>query len=470
MAINGLFTQGPSIDELLSKRNQRGTALQQQLVQQAGQGSRDPMQAQAAALIGSSLGRALAGKMDGGKYEAGLQAKADAKNATQQQYLTAAGADTSAAMYDMVKLLKKDNPIAAFKMLELAKAKKKEEKDEADAKAAAIAAKVETLRLEGRHDEAAALIASAKVEAASTGNTADQEAAALLASAEVKAAATSNTADQEAAALLAGAKVTGNLVTQITGKELKVLNPELDVPDGAFFNQTAGGKLTQLGGKGQVINIENMGAIPKDHILKRDADNNPYYEVIKGSPTERAQLAAAEKEAQAAANKVTGSTVVNDAIGQALEIAEEDSITRPIFGKLNMGKLAGTIEGSGRAKLEAIMKPILADAAFSTLSDMRAASQTGGALGAINTAELEMLKNARGALDISQGKEMFVKNLRAYRLLYNDAQHGTRAAIAGYNKRNPNKEPLVYWRDAELEHASGPNAAMPASVAQYYQE
>ena len=277
MAINGLFTQGPSIDELLSKRNQRGTALQQQLVQQAGQGSRDPMQAQAAALIGSSLGRALAGKMDGGKYEAGLQAKADAKNATQQQYLTAAGADTSAAMYDMVKLLKKDNPIAAFKMLELAKAKKKEEKDEADAKAAAIAAKVETLRLEGRHDEAAALIASAKVEAASTGNTADQEAAALLASAEVKAAATSNTADQEAAALLAGAKVTGNLVTQITGKELKVLNPELDVPDGAFFNQTAGGKLTQLGGKGQVINIENMGAIPKDHILKRDADNNPYY-------------------------------------------------------------------------------------------------------------------------------------------------------------------------------------------------
>jgi len=65
MAQQGLFTQGPSVSDLLQQRNQRSTDLQQQLMQQASQGARDPMKAQAASLIGSSLGRALAGSMGG---------------------------------------------------------------------------------------------------------------------------------------------------------------------------------------------------------------------------------------------------------------------------------------------------------------------------------------------------------------------------------------------------------------------
>lgn len=62
----GLFTQGPSVQDILAKRNQRQFDLQQQLMQQAAQGARDPAKMRAVSLLGSSLGRALGGAMGGG--------------------------------------------------------------------------------------------------------------------------------------------------------------------------------------------------------------------------------------------------------------------------------------------------------------------------------------------------------------------------------------------------------------------
>jgi len=67
MAQQGLFTQGPSVQDLLSQRNKRAGDLQQQLMQQAAQGARNPAKMRAASLIGSSLGRALAGNVGGGQ-------------------------------------------------------------------------------------------------------------------------------------------------------------------------------------------------------------------------------------------------------------------------------------------------------------------------------------------------------------------------------------------------------------------
>ena len=90
MANQGLFTQGPSIDDLLAKRNQRASTLQQQLMTNAAQGARDPMKAQAASFLGSSLGRALAGGMDGGDSgREALEAKEAARSAAQGNYMQA---------------------------------------------------------------------------------------------------------------------------------------------------------------------------------------------------------------------------------------------------------------------------------------------------------------------------------------------------------------------------------------------
>ena len=84
----GLFTQGPSVEDLLTQRNQRAGDLQQQLMMQAAQGARSPAKMQAASLLGSSLGRALAGGMDKGedKQMEKLKAANASQEAMQQQY------------------------------------------------------------------------------------------------------------------------------------------------------------------------------------------------------------------------------------------------------------------------------------------------------------------------------------------------------------------------------------------------
>ena len=66
MAYQGLFTQGPSVDDLLEQRNKRATDLQQTLMANAGKRARDPAKAQAISFLGSTLGRAL-GNASGGE-------------------------------------------------------------------------------------------------------------------------------------------------------------------------------------------------------------------------------------------------------------------------------------------------------------------------------------------------------------------------------------------------------------------
>ena len=61
----GLFTQGPSVEDLLQQRRTRSDDLQQKLMEGAAQGARDPMAAQTYSLLGSTLGRYLAGKTGG---------------------------------------------------------------------------------------------------------------------------------------------------------------------------------------------------------------------------------------------------------------------------------------------------------------------------------------------------------------------------------------------------------------------
>ena len=84
----GLFTQGPSVEDLLTQRNQRAGDLQQQLMMQAAQGARNPAKMQAASLLGSSLGRALAGGMDKGEDTelAELKAKNTEQAALQKRF------------------------------------------------------------------------------------------------------------------------------------------------------------------------------------------------------------------------------------------------------------------------------------------------------------------------------------------------------------------------------------------------
>ena len=88
MAYQGLFTQGPSVDDLLEQRNKRATDLQQQLMTNAARGARDPAKAQAVSFLGSALGRALGGAVGG---EDTILAKRRADIAQQEEMQTKFG-------------------------------------------------------------------------------------------------------------------------------------------------------------------------------------------------------------------------------------------------------------------------------------------------------------------------------------------------------------------------------------------
>jgi len=89
MAVQGLFTQGPSVQDILAKRNNQQFDMQQQLMNQAAQGARDPAKMRAVSLLGSSLGRALGGAMGGQDEELDKrQAEIDAQKTMQQDYAT----------------------------------------------------------------------------------------------------------------------------------------------------------------------------------------------------------------------------------------------------------------------------------------------------------------------------------------------------------------------------------------------
>lgn len=69
------------------------------------------------------------------------------------------------------------------------------------------------------------------------------------------------------------------------------------------------------------------------------------------------------------------------------------------------------LPGTKAADAEAERTTLLAKTAFATLQDMRNASKSGGALGAIAVQELVMLQNAVVALEKSQGTDQFKANL-----------------------------------------------------------
>ena len=88
MAMQGLFTQGPSVEDILAKRNKSQFDLQQQLMNQAAQGARDPAKMRAVSLLGSSLGRALGGAMGGQDEELEkLKAKNEEQKRLRGEYL-----------------------------------------------------------------------------------------------------------------------------------------------------------------------------------------------------------------------------------------------------------------------------------------------------------------------------------------------------------------------------------------------
>lgn len=105
-----------------------------------------------------------------------------------------------------------------------------------------------------------------------------------------------------------------------------------------------------------------------------------------------------------------------------------------VFGSEEKGYLAG----SPPANLAATLKTIKADAAFSELQKMRDNSPTGGALGGIAIAELQLLESAQAALAQSQSPEQLKENLQKYKDIRNESLIRVRDAFVQQYGYEPN--------------------------------
>lgn len=116
------------------------------------------------------------------------------------------------------------------------------------------------------------------------------------------------------------------------------------------------------------------------------------------------------------------------------------------------GSVMGKIPGSHAVDLEGDLDTIKANLGFSTLAEMRKASPTGGALGAISEREMTLLTAARESLDSRQSKEQLKKNLQAVKT------HYTNWSKAVEDSRKENKSG---------KSANGDSGATPKKIGRF---
>jgi hypothetical protein len=216
------------------------------------------------------------------------------------------------------------------------------------------------------------------------------------------------------------------------GQELKDLKPEQTAamqnaasmglkPGTAEYNDYIT-KVTQKGG----ITVNNQappqfGSIDKGHMMKQDEQGNYYQVPIPGSPAELEAKTRKSKAGMKGLSAFQDANNINSVIDNA--IASADGWTTGIGGAAT-----GWIPGTPAHNLGENLKTIEADAAFSSLQNMRDNSVTGGALGQVSERELGLLSSAKAALSQSQSEEQFKENLIRYKEARNQAMLNTAKA------------------------------------------
>lgn len=107
------------------------------------------------------------------------------------------------------------------------------------------------------------------------------------------------------------------------------------------------------------------------------------------------------------------SASIDNVIRQIDELFADPSGLKAAVG--GTGLINRRFPGTKSRSIAGKIETVLANAAFSTLQDMREKSKTGGALGQVSERELAQLERAIGNLDVGQSDEEFMKNLRNVR-------------------------------------------------------
>jgi hypothetical protein len=168
--------------------------------------------------------------------------------------------------------------------------------------------------------------------------------------------------------------------------------------------------LVQVGGDGTPQ--PEIGTVPQGFQAIWDAQAGTYrMQPIPGGPedTSKSEMAAAEGSLQQ-------SNIALDKIAQARELIDNSSFFNPATGF--GAETAAGIGGTNAANYKAVTDTIEANIAFDALAQMRAASPTGGALGAISERELTLLGATLASLSQAQSPAQAKQHLAELELIY----------------------------------------------------
>lgn len=167
--------------------------------------------------------------------------------------------------------------------------------------------------------------------------------------------------------------------------------------------------------------IKNEGSIPAGYRAVRDAQGNvERLEPIPGSEAaKKAEEAASKDERQKAMMAQTGMSVFS-----ALDDIDRTRASSrfPVAG--GMSGVLAAIPGTGAHNVAQSLNTIRANISFERLNQMRQASPTGGALGAVSDSEQRLLSNSLAALEQSQDNKQFERNLKRVRAAFEKVVNG----------------------------------------------
>jgi hypothetical protein len=114
-----------------------------------------------------------------------------------------------------------------------------------------------------------------------------------------------------------------------------------------------------------------------------------------------------------------------------------------------IGQTMKFIPASDASDVRELLKSLQGNIAFQTLSEMRAASPTGGALGSVSNIELDLLSNSMGSINPNMSHFLFEKNLNQIEKILNDYKKGANEEIAYLE--NPQKFQSIQPQEDRVE-------------------
>ena len=159
-----------------------------------------------------------------------------------------------------------------------------------------------------------------------------------------------------------------------------------------------------------------VGTIPQGFELFTTESGARSMRPIAGGPEAIAadELVNKNKMAQETTAR-TGGIVLED-IGRLKRLLKNQEVLNPVTGLT--GSAAANIPASARSNAGQLASTIKGNVGFDRLQQMRDESPTGGALGAINKQEMDLLSSVLGSLDLSQSEDQLIYNLDRLETVY----------------------------------------------------